>query len=265
MIDREKEQSTYKMIDGWLKEYHSSNDVYKKSKAKTLIVVKMLPIIKRIARTIARRSYDPIDDMVQAGAIGLLKAIDNYSEDVSQNFKIFAGYYIIGEMKHYLRDKLHTIRVPRGIQELAHRINMFTYNLTLEELNELTNEDVAEALNVPKKQVDFVMQVDRRSTLSLEEIYDDAEESRGYEEIFAPENSKEKLELEDSKIVLKDVIEKLPEHYKELVKLYYYKDFNQREIAKYYNYSPIKVSRELKKAFRLLYRMIADEKAAGEK
>ena len=73
------------------------------------------------------------------------------------------------------------------------------------------------------------------------------------------------MELEDSKIVLKDVIEKLPEHYKELVKLYYYKDFNQREIAKYYNYSPIKVSRELKKAFRLLYRMIADEKAAGEK
>ena len=90
----------------------------------------MLPVIKRIAKTIARRSYDPIDDMIQAGSIGLLKAIDSYSQDVNDNFKIYAGYLIIGEMKHYLRDKLNTIRVPRHIQELTYRINSFTRALT---------------------------------------------------------------------------------------------------------------------------------------
>ena len=130
------EKQTYELVAEWLEEYHSSNNKYKKAKAKALIVTSMLPIIKKIARTIARRSYDPIEDLVQAGSIGLLKAIDSFSKDVNDNFKIYAGYLIIGEMKHYLRDKLNTIRVPRHIQELTYRINSFTKTLTLDELKE---------------------------------------------------------------------------------------------------------------------------------
>ena len=145
---RYSEEELYEIVTEWLEEYHSASDKYKKAKAKTLIVTRMLPIIKRIARTIARRSSDPVDDLVQAGAIGLLKAIDTYSDDMNDNFKIYAGYYIIGEMKHFLRDKLNTIRVPRHIQELSYRINNFTKTLTLDELNVLTSDDVAEALRV---------------------------------------------------------------------------------------------------------------------
>ena len=116
MLEDRSENKTYELVNSWLIEYKSTVDKYKKAKLKALIVTRMLPIIKRIARTIARRSYDPIEDMVQAGAIGLLKAIDSYSAERNDNFKIYAGYLIIGEMKHYLRDKLNTIRVPRHIQ-----------------------------------------------------------------------------------------------------------------------------------------------------
>ena len=146
MIENSNEQKTYELITEWLKEYHSASSRYKRAKAKALIVTRMLPVIKKIAKTIARRSYDPIEDMVQAGSIGLLKAIDSYSKDINDNFKIYAGYLIIGEMKHYLRDKLNTIRVPRHIQELSFRINSFISTLTVEEVNELTNDDVAEAI-----------------------------------------------------------------------------------------------------------------------
>ena len=157
---------------------------------KALIVTQMLPIIKKIARTIARRSYDPIDDMVQAGAIGLLKAIDSYSRDVNENFKIYAGYLIIGEMKHFLRDKLNTIRVPGHIQELSLRINTFTSSLTQEEVNELTNDDVAEALNVTPNAVTNALQADRRkSTVSLDEIFAADSDNLGYEEIFTKDDN----------------------------------------------------------------------------
>lgn len=159
MPKKSNEYRTYELISEWLKEYHSASDKYKKAKAKALIVTRMLPVIKRIAKTIARRSYDPIDDMIQAGSIGLLKAIDSYSQDVNDNFKIYAGYLIIGEMKHYLRDKLNTIRVPRHIQELTYRINSFTRALTFDELNELTNDDVAEALKVSPRAIDFALQL----------------------------------------------------------------------------------------------------------
>lgn len=258
-MQKQSEQKTYELVSEWLNEYHSETDKYKKAKAKALIVTQMLPIIKRIARTIARRSYDPIEDMVQAGAIGLLKAIDNYSDDKNNNFKIFAGYYIIGEMKHYLRDKLNTVRVPRHIQELAFRINNFLKTLTLEELNELTNDDVAEALRVTRREVDFVVQVDRRhATISLEDLYNKDYENLGYEEIITKGDYKDNRDLEDTKIILKEVIDKLPEESQALVKAYYYEDLQQKEIAKRFKLTQMQVSRRLKKAFSQLYKMIAD-------
>ena len=254
-----REQKIYEHVAKWLEEYHSSNDKYKKIKAKALIVTSMLPVIKKIAKTIARRAYDPVEDLVQAGAIGLLKAIDTYSDDLNDNFKIYAGYYIIGEMKHYLRDKLNTIRVPGYIQELAFRINSFISTLTLEELNELTNDDVADALKVTRKEIDYALQVDRRRpTLSIEDIYASDSDNLGFEEVYTKDNYKDVRDLEDTKIVLKNVIEKLPDKYQVLVNAYYYDDLSQKEIAIKFNLSKMQVSRRLKKAFTLIYRMLAD-------
>ena len=260
MLEDRSENKTYELVNSWLIEYKSTVDKYKKAKLKALIVTRMLPIIKRIARTIARRSYDPIEDMVQAGAIGLLKAIDSFSVELNDNFKIYAGYLIIGEMKHYLRDKLNTIRVPRHIQELSYRINTFTRSLTIEQLNDLTNDEVAEALNVTPKAVDFALQADRRkSTLSLEDIYAADSDSLSFEEVISStDDYKATSENEDNKLILKDVIEKLPNEYKNLVKMYYYEDMNQKDIAKKLNVTPMSISRKMKKAFSLLYKMIAD-------
>lgn len=255
--EQSSDQNTYELIAQWLEEYHSATNKYKKARMKALIVTQMLPIIKKIARTIARRSYDPIDDMVQAGAIGLLKAIDSFSIDVNKNFKIYAGYLIIGEMKHFLRDKLNTIRVPGHIQELSLRINTFTSSLTQEEVNELTNDDVAEALNVTPNAVTNALQADRRkSTVSLDEIFAADSDNLGYEEIFTKDD--DPRDIEDTKIILRDVIEKLPDDCREIVKLFYYEDLNQKEISEKLNINQMRISRKLKKAFSMLYKMIAD-------
>ena len=262
MMEQAKNNSenTYELVSEWLKDYKTTDNKYKKAKAKTLIVSRMLPIIRKIARTIARRSYDPIEDLVQAGSIGLLKAIDSYSNDVNDNFKIYAGYLIIGEIKHYLRDKLNTIRVPRHIQELSIRINNFTKTLTLDELNELTNDDVAEALKVSSSVINDVLQADRRkSIISLDDMYNSSDDNLGYEEVITGSDYKETLDLEDMKIILKDVIEKLPPESKKLVKMYYYEDMSQKEIAQKLNYTQMQISRRMKKAFSLLYHMIADK------
>ena len=262
MMEQAKNNSenTYELVSEWLKDYKTTDNKYKKAKAKTLIVSRMLPIIRKIARTIARRSYDPIEDLVQAGSIGLLKAIDSYSNDVNDNFKIYAGYLIIGEIKHYLRDKLNTIRVPRHIQELSIRINNFTKTLTLDELNELTDDDVAEALNVSSSVINDVMQADRRkSIISLDDMYNSSDDNLGYEEVITGSDYKETRDLEDMKIILKDVIEKLPPESKKLVKMYYYEDMSQKEIAQKLNYTQMQISRRMKKAFSLLYHMIADK------
>ena len=259
MQDDDNEQRLYELVSDWLQDYHNTENKVEKTKAKALIVTRMLPIVKRIARTIARRSYDPIDDLVQAGSIGLLKAIDSFSVEKSSNFKYYAGSLIIGEMKHYLRDKMNTIKVPRHIQELSCRINSFISTLTPEQLNELTNEYVADALKVPKKDIDFVMMTERRkTTVSLDDIYRADANNLGYEEVLSADDYQERSEIEDARLILELVIVRLPKEYRKIIELYYYQDLNQREIAEKLKVTPMQISRKIKKAFEILHEMIAD-------
>ncbi len=259
MQDNNNEQMLYDLVGDWLIEYRNATSKKTKEKAKALIVMRMLPIVKRIARTIARRSYDPIDDLVQAGSIGLLKAIDSFSSNINNNFKFYAGSLIIGEMKHYLRDKMNTIKVPRHIQELSFRINSFISTLTPEELNDLTNEYVAEALNVSENDVNFVLQSDRRkNTLSLDDIYHADESNLGYEDIISDGNYKEMSEMEDARLILELVIARLPKEERKLIEMYYYQDLNQKEISEKIGISKMQVFRKLKKAFSILHEMIND-------
>lgn len=264
-ILQEKTSTSYEQISEWLDIYHSTEDADQKAKVRDLIVENMSNVVKYIARTIARRATDPVDDLVQAGFIGLLKAIDHYSKEKNDNFRVYAGYLIIGEMKHFLRDKLNTIRVPRHIQELSIRINNFTKTLTTEELKRLTSEDVALALQLPAKSVDFAMQMDRRrSTLSLEDIFNE-DGSLGYEELLVEKNYKANSEVADNIIIFKDVINKLPAEQRFLIDLYYNKGMSQKEISDKLMLSQMTVSRKLKKLFHSIYELMKDQDEFSEK
>ena len=154
---------------------------------------------------------------------------------------------------------MNTIKVPRHIQELSYRINSFISTLTVDELNELTNEYVAKALNVSKKDVDFVMQAERRkSTVSLEDVYKADANNLGYEEVISSGDYKEMSDMADARLILELVIARLPKEYRKIIELYYYNDLSQKEIAERLNFTQMQVSRKIKKAFSLLHEMIAD-------
>ena len=244
------DKEIYEQIAEWLNIYHSTDSEKEKAKMRELIVEPMAPVVKNIARKIARRSTDPVEDLIQAGYVGLLKAINYYSKEKNDNFRVYAGYLIIGEIKHYIRDKSSTIRVPGHIQELAIRINNFTRDLSLEEINELTSHDVAEALDVSPKAVDFAMEVDRRSsTVSLDAVFQVNNDSLSYEEVLPADNYIEKQELQDAKIIFKDVINKLSPEDKVIIDMYYSQDMTQKEIAQSMMLSQMSVTRKLRAAF----------------
>ncbi|MDO5307183.1 MAG: sigma-70 family RNA polymerase sigma factor [bacterium] len=255
------DEEKYKKINEWLISYKTESKKQHKSKFKALIVAEMTPVVKKLARTIARRANDPIDDLIQAGFVGLLKSIEDYQPLKNDNFRIYAGYRIIGEMKHFLRDKLNMIRVPRHIHELSIRINSFISTLTDEELKHLTTNDVADALNVPKDNVDMALQVERRrSTLSFDDISINIDSSNRfkYEDVIPSSDYRESDYYNDVKIFIKKLINDLPEKEKELIKLYYYDDMPQKEIAKKMQMSQMAVSRRMKKIFAYFYKSLCD-------
>jgi RNA polymerase sigma-B factor len=240
-------------------QYKSAEDKVKREKLKNTLVSEMLPVVRKIARTIARRDYDPVEDLVQVGSIALVKAIDGFSSERGTSFKIYAGCLIIGAMRHYIRDKSQAIKVPRHVWELLVRINSFISTLTPDELEGLTSSDVAEALNVPSTAVDFAMQADRRtSVISLEEIAPKQSTNMSFEDVIPAADYAQDEENKDTKIILTDVIAHLSDEYKEIVELYYYNDYNQKAIAKTLGITEMMVSRRLKRAFEHMYQMLSD-------
>ena len=257
MVDNKPTAQMYEQISEWLDIYHSTSSIVQKNKTKAMIVSFMIPVVSFIARRIARRTTDPIEDLIQAGYIGLLKAIDNYSKEKNDNFKVYAGYLIIGEMKHYLRDQLNTIRVPRHIQELVFRINTFTKKITSEDIEKLTCEEVATVLNIPTEKVDFAMQVERRcSTISLEDVYKADSEFLSFEELIPAYDYKEVMEINDAKIIFNDVLEQLDIEDKFLIDLYYKQGMKQKDIAEALNVTQMSVSRKIKKAFNAISKIL---------
>ena len=123
-------------VNNWLDEYKHTTDEKTKKRLKELVVLACMPIVKKVARSLARRSTDPVEDITQVGSLGLIKAVDLYNPEISKNFKSYATYLITGEIRHYLRDRITIIRAPREIKELSFRIHKLTTELT-EKLEEL--------------------------------------------------------------------------------------------------------------------------------
>ena len=81
-LSNSNDESIYIKIQDWLESYRNSNNNHKKKRLMNLIVVAMMPVIKKIANSIARRAEDPVEDLVQAGSIGLVKAIKRYNPEL---------------------------------------------------------------------------------------------------------------------------------------------------------------------------------------
>jgi RNA polymerase sigma-B factor len=170
---------------------------------------------------------------------------------------VFAGYYIIGEMRHYLRDKLRAIRVPRHIHELAIRIYNFTKSLTPEEVKILTSEDMASALHVTAESVDMALQIDRRNPMYFDDVFSDPD-TLNYEELLADKDYESGQNYADAKIIFNDIINKLPPEERVIVDMYYKQNMNKREIAKALMLTPMCVTRRMKQAFNIMSSMIVD-------
>lgn len=247
-------------IHEWLVTYKNSDDKKLKKELQNLIVIAFMPFVKRIACGLARRSTDPVDDLIQVGSVGLIKAIDLFNPEVGTKFKTYSTYIITGEIRHYLRDKASMIKAPREIQELAFRINCVIKQLTEDGL-EPTSEQVAEVMSLPVNKINDIIEVDRRkSTISLDQTFTfDDEDTISLADKIPSGDYQEFLSSYEEKIMLSNAISQLKPKLKEVIELNYYKDLNQREISEKLGISQMQVSRRLKQALEEMYKIITKE------
>jgi len=245
-------------INSWLVEYRNAQDEKTKKKLKELVVLACMPLVKKVARSLARRSSDPVEDITQVGSLGLIKAVDLYNPDISKNFKSYATYLITGEIRHYLRDRITIIRAPREIKELSFRIHKLTLELT-EKLGRIpTDKDIAEALQMPQEKVEECNNLDRRTTtISIDQLIGTDDNAVSLVEKIEDETQKEAFDSYENRIILDNAIKMLEPIEQQLITLNFYEGLNQREISEKLNISQMQVSRKLKKALSKLFEIVS--------
>jgi RNA polymerase sigma-B factor len=90
-------------------------------KARRLLIERHLPLVRSIARRYAGGG-EPLEDLAQVGAIGLIKAADRFDEARGVAFAAYAAPLVAGEIRHHLRDRCAPVRVPRRLQAEGVRV-----------------------------------------------------------------------------------------------------------------------------------------------
>ena len=96
-----------------LRRYHEEGDL----QAREQLIEQYMSLVRSLARRYSYRG-EQLDDLVQIGSIGLIKAIDRFDIDRGVELTTYATPNIIGEIKRHFRDRGWAVRVPRGLQEL---------------------------------------------------------------------------------------------------------------------------------------------------
>jgi RNA polymerase sigma-B factor len=91
------------------------------TRARETIILRFLPMARALARQYEGRG-EPIEDLVQAASVGLIKAVDRYSPDRGDAFPAYARPMILGEIRRHFRDTTWRVHVPRPMKERAGRV-----------------------------------------------------------------------------------------------------------------------------------------------
>jgi RNA polymerase sigma-B factor len=209
-----------------------------------------LPLVEYLAKRFKDRG-EPLDDLIQVGSVGLLKAIDRFDLDRGVEFSTYATPTIVGELKRYFRDKGWAIRVPRRLQELSLRLNKTISALTQELGRSPTVPEIAKAAGVSEDEVLEALESGQAySTTSLDAPAGDDEDAplrgdRIGEEDFRLDN----LEYFAS---LAPLIQELPQREQRILYLRFFKGMTQSKIAEQVGISQMHVSRLLTRILEFL-------------
>ena len=217
-----------------------------------------LPLVEFLARRFRDRG-EPLDDLVQVGTIGLIKAVDRFDVDRGVEFSTYATPTIVGEIKRHFRDKGWAVRVPRRLQELRHELATTTELLSHSLGRAPTIAEIARALDLSEEQVlEGLESANAYSTVSLD-AGSDGEDGGGGSALASIGADDEALEGVEYRESLRPLLALLPARDRQILMLRFFRNMTQSQIAVEVGISQMHVSRLLTKTLEQLREQLTEE------
>ena len=199
------------------------------------------------------------DDIRQVAMVGLVKAVDRFDPEYGAAFSAFAGRTIEGELKRHFRDRTWVVRVPRGAKELHLQVRRATEDLSHDLGRSPSVDELAIHLRIDRDDVLRGLAASAAynvGTLDTGSTDDDSDMSPDRQRALAMADAGY-VETEDRHVV-DELLDRLPEREREIVRLRFYERLSQSEIGDAMGISQMHVSRLLRRSFDQMREWIDD-------
>ena len=241
-----------------LRRYHEAGDV----EARERLIEQYLPLVRSLARRYSYRG-EQLEDLIQVGCIGLIKAIDRFDVDRGVELTTYATPNIIGEIKRHFRDKGWSVRVPRGLQELNVKLSRLIEELTVQLERSPTIPELAKAAGVEEEEVLEALETGHAyATLSLSAPAPGGDDS-DLDPLESLGDVEPEYEVSENRAVLAPGLRVLDERERKILHLRFFEGLTQSQIAQQVGISQMHVSRLIRRSLDKVREEIAVADESG--
>src|SRR3954464_14079794 len=241
-----------------LRRYHEQGDLA----AREQLIEQYMSLVRSLARRYSYRG-EQLEDLVQIGAIGLIKAIDRFDVNRGVELTTYATPNIIGEIKRHFRDRGWAVRVPRGLQELNIQLSRLIEELTVSNGRSPTIPELAKAAGVTDEEVLEALESGRAySSLSLSAGSGGHDEDGELDPLESLGTEEHQYEVSEDRAVLAPGFRVLDERERQILHLRFFEGLTQSQIAQQVGISQMHVSRLIRRSLEKIRDEIAAEQSA---
>ena len=241
-----------------LRRYHEQGDLA----AREQLIEQYMSLVRSLARRYSYRG-EQLEDLVQIGAIGLIKAIDRFDVNRGVELTTYATPNIIGEIKRHFRDRGWSVRVPRGLQELNIQLSRLIEQLTVQNGRSPTIPELAKAASVTDEEVLEALESGRAYTsLSLSAGSGGGDDDGELDPLESLGTVEHQYEVSEDRAVLAPGFRVLDERERKILHLRFFEGLTQSQIAQQVGISQMHVSRLIRRSLEKVRDEIAAEQSA---
>ena len=226
----------------WLIECAHQGD----KKAREAAVEENMGLVMHVVKRYQGKTTD-MEDLIQIGCIGLLKAVDYFDLNMDVRFSSYAVPMILGEIRRYLRDD-GMLKVSRSLKNVAYQTSKAREMLTIQLGREPSIEEIAKETGVEREEIIMAME----ASAELESLQKSVYQSDGNEICLEDkvEDGRDAVSELMNHVLLEDMLKVLDPEEKSLIHMRYYEEMTQSQIASKMQKTQVQISRMEKKILK---------------
>ena len=234
----------------WLIECAHQGD----KKAREAAVEENMGLVMHVVKRYQGKTTD-MEDLIQIGCIGLLKAVDYFDLNMDFRFSSYAVPMILGEIRRYLRDD-GMLKVSRSLKNIAYQTSKTREMLTVQLGREPSIEEIADATGVEREEIIMAME----ASAELESLQKSVYQSDGNEICLEDkvEDRRDAVSELMNHVLLENMLKVLDPEEKILIHMRYYEEMTQSQIAAKMQKTQVQISRMEKKILKKMRLCIKD-------